>query len=59
LGESDHSIIRTDVLIIGGGGAGMRAAIEAASRGCARSRFESGFGKRCGKPAGSRGRRKP
>jgi fumarate reductase (CoM/CoB) subunit A len=34
LGKSDSSIIKTDVLVIGGGGAGMRAAIEAASRGC-------------------------
>jgi fumarate reductase (CoM/CoB) subunit A len=34
LGKSDHTIIKTDVLVIGGGGAGMRAAIEAASLGC-------------------------
>jgi fumarate reductase (CoM/CoB) subunit A len=34
LRESEIQIIKTDVLIIGGGGAGMRAAIEAASRGC-------------------------
>jgi succinate dehydrogenase/fumarate reductase flavoprotein subunit len=34
LGEPDISIVKTDVLVIGGGGAGMRAAIEAASRGC-------------------------
>lgn len=32
--RSDQSIIKTDVLVIGAGGAGMRAAIEAASRGC-------------------------
>ena len=34
LGKSDSPIIKTDVLVIGGGGAGMRAAIEAASLGC-------------------------
>ena len=34
LGESDIPIAKTDVLVIGGGGAGMRAAIEAASWGC-------------------------
>jgi len=34
LDRSNYSILKADVLIIGGGGAGMRAAIEAASRGC-------------------------
>ncbi len=34
LGKSDISILKTDILIVGGGGAGMRAAIEAASHGC-------------------------
>jgi len=33
LAKSDIPIIKTDVLIIGGGGAGMRAAVAAASRG--------------------------
>jgi succinate dehydrogenase/fumarate reductase flavoprotein subunit len=34
LEKSDSLILKTDVLIVGGGGAGMRAAIEAASQGC-------------------------
>jgi fumarate reductase (CoM/CoB) subunit A len=34
MGEGDIPIVKTDVLVIGGGGAGMRAAIEAAAHGC-------------------------
>ena len=30
----DFDIIKTDILVIGGGGAGCRAAIESASRNC-------------------------
>ncbi len=37
-----NSLLETDILVIGGGGAGLRAAIEAAQRGCSVAILDKG-----------------